>query len=78
MRKIILMLPIPTRINYMLQNGGKFHAAVVKYSPEGKILQILEDSEGKVVKAVSEVEEKDGKLWIGSVMMPFIAVYNLT
>jgi hypothetical protein len=38
----------------------------------------LEDSEGKVVKAVSEVEEKDGKLWIGSVMMPFIAVYNLT
>jgi hypothetical protein len=27
---------------------------------------------------VSEVEEKDGKLWIGSVMMPFIAVYNLT
>ncbi|WJX73810.1 cohesin loading factor Ssl3, variant 2 [Trifolium repens] len=78
MRKIILMLPIPTKINYMLQIGGKFHAAVVKYSPEGKILQILEDSEGKVVKAVSEVEEKDGKLWIGSVMMPFIAVYNLT
>jgi hypothetical protein len=37
----------------------------------------LEDSEGKVVRAVSEVEEKDGQLWIGSVLMPFIAIYKL-
>ena len=50
---------------------------VVKYSPEGKLVQILEDSEGKVVRSVSEVEEKDGKLWIGSVLMPFVAVYSL-
>ncbi|XP_058779628.1 protein STRICTOSIDINE SYNTHASE-LIKE 3-like [Vicia villosa] len=78
MRKAILKLPIPTLFHYLLQIGGRFHAAVVKYSPEGKILQILEDSEGKVVKAVSEVEEKDGKLWMGSVLMPFIAVYQLT
>ncbi|XP_061360335.1 protein STRICTOSIDINE SYNTHASE-LIKE 3-like [Gastrolobium bilobum] len=78
MRKVILKLPIPTRIQYLIQIGGRFHAVVVKYSPEGKLLQILEDSEGKVVKAVSEVEEKDGKLWMGSVLMPLIAVYNLT
>lgn len=38
---------------------------------------MLEDRQGKVVKAVSEVEERDGKLWIGSVLMPFVAVYNL-
>lgn len=49
----------------------------MKYSSEGKVLQILEDSQGKVVKAASEVEEKDGKLWIGSVLMSFIAVYDL-
>lgn len=61
----------------MLQIGGHQHAVVMKYSPEGRILQILEDSEGKVVKAISEVEEKDGRLWIGSVLMPFVAVYNL-
>ncbi|TKY48711.1 STRICTOSIDINE SYNTHASE 3 [Spatholobus suberectus] len=78
MRKVILKLPIPTRIQYMIQIGGRFRAVVVKYSPEGKLLQILEDSEGKVVKSVSEVEEKDGKLWMGSVLMPFMAVYNLT
>jgi hypothetical protein len=23
------------------------------------------------------VEEKDGKLWMGSVLMPFVGVYNL-
>ncbi|XP_020202842.1 protein STRICTOSIDINE SYNTHASE-LIKE 3 [Cajanus cajan] len=78
MRKIILKLPIPTKTQYLLQIGGRQHAALVKYSPEGKLLQILEDSEGKVVRAVSEVEERDGKLWLGSVLMPFVAVYNLT
>lgn len=61
----------------MLQIGWRLHALVVKYSPEGKLLQILEDSQGKVVRAVSEVEEKDGKLWMGSVLMPFLAVYDL-
>ncbi|XP_057750710.1 protein STRICTOSIDINE SYNTHASE-LIKE 3-like [Arachis stenosperma] len=76
-RKLILKLPIPTKIQYLLQIGGRQHALAVKYSSEGKLLQILEDSEGKVVRAVSEVEEKDGKLWMGSVLMPFIGVYNL-
>lgn len=76
-RKAILKLPIPTKIQYLFQIGGKQRGVIVKYSPEGKLLQILEDSEGKVVRAVSEVEEKDGQLWIGSVLMPFIAVYKL-
>ncbi|KAF3437584.1 hypothetical protein FNV43_RR20340 [Rhamnella rubrinervis] len=74
LRKFLLKLPIPV---YSLLTRGKLHAAVVKYSPEGKLLQILEDSQGKVVKAISEVEEKDGKLWMGSVLLPCIAVYDL-
>lgn len=76
-RKVILKLPIPTKIQFMFQTGGKQHGVILKYSPEGKLLQILEDNEGKVVRAVSEVEEKDGQLWIGSVVSPFIAVYKL-
>ncbi|XP_058734905.1 protein STRICTOSIDINE SYNTHASE-LIKE 3-like [Vicia villosa] len=76
-RKVILKLPIPTKFQYLFQIGGKLHGVIVKYSPEGKLVQVLEDSEGKVVRAVSEVEEKDGQLWIGSVLMPFIAVYKL-
>jgi len=31
----------------------------------------------KVFKSVSEVEERDGSLWIGSVMAPFLGVYRL-
>lgn len=77
LRKFVLKLPIPTRIQYLLQIGWRVHAIVVKYSPEGKLLQILEDSSGKVVRAVSEAEERDGKLWFGSVLMPFVAVYDL-
>lgn len=76
-RKFLLKLPVPAKIQYLLHIGGRLHAVVAKYSPEGKLLQILEDRRGKVVKAVSEVEEKDGKLWIGSVLMPFVAVYQL-
>lgn len=76
-RKVWLKLPISAKFHYLMQIGGRLHAVVVKYNEEGKLLQILEDSEGKVVKAVSEVEEKDGKLWMGSVLMSFVAVYQL-
>ncbi|KAJ3673260.1 hypothetical protein LUZ60_006634 [Juncus effusus] len=74
-RKVLLKLPIPALYHYLMQIGGRLHAVIVKYSPDGELLEILEDRQGKVVRAVSEVEEKDGKLWIGSVLMPFIAVY---
>lgn len=76
-RTFLLKLPVPAKIQYLIHIGGWLHGVIAKYSPEGKLLQILEDSSGKVVKAVSEVEEKDGKLWIGSVLMPFVAVYKL-
>ncbi|QCD97014.1 protein STRICTOSIDINE SYNTHASE-LIKE 10 [Vigna unguiculata] len=57
--------------------GWKPHAAAVKLSDRGEILEVLEDCEGKTLKFISEVEEKDGKLWIASVLMPFIGVYSL-
>jgi sugar lactone lactonase YvrE len=74
-RKAILKLPIPAKYQYSAFVGGRLHGSVVKYSPDGELVEILEDREGKVVRAVSEVEEKDGKLWMGSVLMPFVAVY---
>lgn len=76
LRKFLLKLPIKAKYHYLMQIGGKLHGIIIKYSPDGELLQILEDRQGKVVRAVSEVEEKDGQLWIGSVLMPFIAVYN--
>ncbi|KAL8211389.1 hypothetical protein R6Q57_005826 [Mikania cordata] len=77
LRIIMLKLPIPIKFHYLLSVGGRLHALIMKYSPDGKILQVLEDTQGKVVRAVSEVEERDGKLWLGSVLMSFIAVYDL-
>ncbi|XP_009148103.1 protein STRICTOSIDINE SYNTHASE-LIKE 3 [Brassica rapa] len=76
-RKFFLKLPITVKFQYLLQVGGWPHAVAVKYSEDGKVLKVLEDKQGKVVKAVSEIEEKDGKLWMGSVLMSFIAVYDL-
>ncbi|VVA90501.1 unnamed protein product [Arabis nemorensis] len=77
LRKFFLKLPITVKFQYLLQVGGWPHGVAVKYSEDGKVLKVLEDKQGKVVKAVSEIEEKDGKLWMGSVLMSFIAVYDL-
>lgn len=74
LRTFILRLPIPLKYHYMLY-CGRPHGIVVKYNADGEMVEILEDKHGKAVKAVSEVEEKDGKLWMGSVMMPFMAVF---
>ncbi|KAE8711395.1 Protein STRICTOSIDINE SYNTHASE-LIKE 3 [Hibiscus syriacus] len=77
LRTFILKLPISIKVQRLLHLRGKPLGQAVKYGPDGKLLRVLEDSEGKVVKAVSEVDERDGKLWLGSVLMPFIAVYDL-
>lgn len=76
LRKFVLKLPIKAKYQYLMQIGGRLQGIIIKCGPDGKLLQILEDRQGKVVRAVSEVEEKDGQLWIGSVLMPFIAVYK--
>ncbi|KAJ8446158.1 hypothetical protein Cgig2_015929 [Carnegiea gigantea] len=70
-------LPIKAKYHYTVHIGGWQHGIIAKYSPEGELLQVLEDRPGKVVRAISEVEERDGKLWMGSVLMSFVAVYDL-
>ena len=77
LRHVWLKLPISGKIHYLMHIGGRMHAAVVKYSEDGKVVQILEDRQGRVVRAISEVEEREGKLWMGSVLMSSIAVYDL-
>ncbi|XAR69598.1 Strictosidine synthase [Bertholletia excelsa] len=75
--KALLKLPLSFKHLHYLLVGGKPDATAVKLSESGEILEILEDCEGKRVRFISEVEERDGKLWIGSVMMPFMAIYDL-
>lgn len=76
LRALIVRLPIPTKIVYGILIG-KPHGMVIRVSADGKVQEVLEDQEGKVVKLVSEVEEHDGKLYLGSVLMPHVAVYTL-
>ncbi|GLJ31772.1 hypothetical protein SUGI_0639110 [Cryptomeria japonica] len=76
LRMLLLRLPISAEQQYMGMVGGKVHGIIAKYSSDGELLDVLEDTEGKVVKAVSHVEEKDGRLWIGSVLMPYIATLD--
>lgn len=75
--KSLLRLPVGFKRLHSLLVGGKAHATAIKFSDKGEVLQVLEDCEGKSMRFISEVEEKDGKLWIGSVLMPFLGIYNL-
>lgn len=73
----LLRLPLSPKSLHWILVGGKAHATAVKLGEDGKVLDVFEDCEGKRMKFISEVEEKDGKLWIGSVLMPFMGIYNL-
>jgi sugar lactone lactonase YvrE len=75
-RHFVAKLPIPAEHLYAMV-APKPHALVIRYSSQGELLEILEDQSGKVVKVVSEVEEHDGKLYIGTVLYPQLAVYTL-
>ncbi|KAL4385871.1 hypothetical protein GQ457_09G022740 [Hibiscus cannabinus] len=75
--RALLKLPLSFKQLHSLFVGGKPHGIAVKLGENGEVLQILEDTQGKTLSFISEVEEKEGKLWIGSVMTPFIGIYNL-
>jgi sugar lactone lactonase YvrE len=75
--KTLLKLPFSLKQLHSMLVGGKPHAIAIKLSEEGNFLEVLEDCDGKSMKFISEAEEKDGKLWMGSVLMPFVGVYDL-
>ncbi|KAL3327208.1 hypothetical protein AABB24_037752 [Solanum stoloniferum] len=76
--KTMLKLPFTFQQLHFLLVGGQPHATAIKLSEDGQVLEVLEDLESKTLKFISEVEEKNGKLWIGSVLVPFIGVYELS
>nr|GMC79344.1 protein strictosidine synthase-like 10 [Ipomoea batatas] len=74
--KTLLKLPFNFKqLHHLLV--GKPHASAIKLGEDGEVVEVLEDIEGKTLKFISEVEEHEGKLWIGSVLMPFLGVYKL-
>ncbi|XP_072957687.1 protein STRICTOSIDINE SYNTHASE-LIKE 13 [Typha angustifolia] len=65
---------IPLKMSFLARLlGMEMYTVVSLFDEEGRILEVLEDRGGEVVKLVSEVREVDGKLWIGTVAHNHIA-----
>eukprot|EP00475_Leptophrys_vorax_P017418 TRINITY_DN24091_c0_g1_i3.p2 TRINITY_DN24091_c0_g1~~TRINITY_DN24091_c0_g1_i3.p2 ORF type:complete len:108 (-),score=5.88 TRINITY_DN24091_c0_g1_i3:315-638(-) len=77
-RSLFMNLPIDIKIAYAATIGWWPHGMVVEVDADGRITDMLEDRYGRVVRAVSEVEERNGTLWIASVVMPHMAVMQYT
>lgn len=75
-RTLLVRLPIPMKYAFRIVTGSS-HGMIMRYGPDGSVKEVLEDQTGVVVKFTSEVEEHDGKLYIGSVLLPQVAVYTL-
>ncbi|RWR77043.1 protein STRICTOSIDINE SYNTHASE-LIKE 10-like protein [Cinnamomum micranthum f. kanehirae] len=54
-----------------------FSAVGVKLSEEGKIMEVLCVNDETIVNSVSELKEKNEKLWLGSLDLPFAGVTEL-
>lgn len=74
--KALLKLPLGFHRLHLVFMGAH-HAIAMKLSPEGEVVRVLEDSKGQNVRYLSEVEEREGKLFMGSVMVTSIWVHNL-
>jgi len=46
----------------------------IKFDSEGNVVEVLDGGYGTQLNSVSEVEEHDGSLWIGSAVQPYIAL----
>jgi hypothetical protein len=77
------VLSLPTRhvqrASWLLNRLGRQVIAVRLSEEDGKVMEMVSvhGDLQKVFRSVSEVEERNGSLWIGSVMSPFLGVYKL-
>ncbi|KAF2566672.1 hypothetical protein F2Q68_00025012 [Brassica cretica] len=60
-RDLVLRLPMSGQRLHSLFTGGRPHATALKLSESREVLEVSEDKEGKRLRFISEVEEKDGK-----------------
>ena len=45
-----------------------------KFDEQGKVVQVLEGEGGSALESVSEVEEQNENLWVGSAVKPYVGV----
>ncbi|KAJ0976167.1 hypothetical protein J5N97_018132 [Dioscorea zingiberensis] len=61
------------RLSEFLEKWRGGGALAMRIGEEGEVLEVLEER----LKFISEVHERNGSLWIGSVVMPFVSIYQL-
>ena len=71
MKKLVYALP------QWLQPKAEKFGMVMNISKEGEILQTLFDTSGVAVPETGTVKEKDGYLYFGGDVVPFIGKYKL-
>ncbi|KAJ7943251.1 Strictosidine synthase [Quillaja saponaria] len=57
--------------------GHKKDPVAVKFDKKGKVIEVLDGKGGKELQAISEVEQQNGSLWIGSVQNSYIGVIKV-
>ncbi|XP_075639209.1 protein STRICTOSIDINE SYNTHASE-LIKE 2 [Castanea sativa] len=72
------LLKLPFNITKAYAYLAKWRASgmAVRLSEQGEILETFEEKSGIRWRSISEVKEKDGNLWIGSIIMPFVGMYK--
>lgn len=80
LRRLVMKLPA-RRVQGVMALLGRFGRQVIalRLSEEGKVVEevTVHGAARKAFASISEVEERDGCLWIGSVLSPFLGFYRL-
>lgn len=80
LRRLVMKLP-PRRVQRIMAFLSRFgrHVVALRVTGEGEITEeiIVHGAAREMFGSISEVEERDGCLWIGSVHLPFLGRYCL-
>ncbi|XP_002979343.2 protein STRICTOSIDINE SYNTHASE-LIKE 13 isoform X1 [Selaginella moellendorffii] len=76
LKSLVFRVPVPLSwIMYVV--GEKMYSVAALFDKRGRLLRRLEDREARIVKLISEVYEKDGKIWFGTVVHDQITSFIL-
>ena len=70
LRKLLMHLPTWTRLK------GASYALIIRLNSEGEIVESLHDPSGKSLSGITNVIERDGKLYIGTLEGDAVGVYD--
>lgn len=49
----------------------------IKFNEQGKMVKVLDGNGGNELSSISDIEERNGNLWIGSVVKNYVAVVQI-